>query len=390
MHYPPADNTFPRQPDVAERIAAVIGRLRPIDNLLGFGIWEIGTTDRIGEVMNGIQGVGRQPCHIMDGHQYVGGFPAYMWRIATTDELYRTLSYGIKTFSRRWNQIKKEVRSSLHYVSIGPGTGEKDRMILKHLQTLPGLTTLVYVPVDISHELLRMSLGVTLPEMDLDRLAVIPIQLDIANDESLQELKALLADLTAGDGMLLSLLGNTLANFENDRHMLTRISSLLSDDDLLLIELATTTAADEMVATLAAAEYEGSKSFRQFAMAALCDYTNCRLETGRIVYDGQAISDDLLQVTTSFAPLKALKVEFRDGNEFTLKAQQTIELYKSRKYTQKALEELLSDFTELKVASSLYSTGSAFGVVTKLLRQRNVIAPEVVMPENMELISMVG
>ena len=104
---------------VADRISDAVKQLRTLDSPLGFGLWDTRTADRRGEVMDAIKGTGGQVKHIKDGYQYVGGFPAHMWRLATADDHYKTLRYGIKQFRKEWEPIRDALVKPYHYVSIG-------------------------------------------------------------------------------------------------------------------------------------------------------------------------------------------------------------------------------------------------------------------------------
>lgn len=351
-------------PSFADRLAELTRLLAEEDSPLALGLWERGTAVRIGQVTQAIKGGSKKIRRIEDGYQYVGGFPAHMWKLATADSQYKTLSHSINTFSSRWSVLKKRIDSRMHYVSIGPGTGEKDGQVLKHLASL-ATEPIVYIPVDISADLLRMSLDVSVQGIDEEIIDVLPIELDIASDLGLEGLKKVINLMTDGP-VLLSVLGNTLANFRKDAAMLDRIATLLSgQEDILLMELATAQEATVELADVAASEYEGSVSFRNFVMAALTQYTNCTAESGRVVYDGQ-LSNSAIEITTYFTPRSKLVIYVSDTDHFALGTKESIELYRSRKYTPKALSNLFAEFSELAQKETSYSKD--FGVVTSLLR----------------------
>jgi len=162
---------------------------------LALGLWERGTAVRIGQVTQAIKGGKKKLRRIEDGYQYVGGFPAHMWKLATADAQYKTLSHGIHTFPSRWNTLRSEIGSRMNYVSIGPGTGEKDGFVLKHLEGLAS-SPIVYIPVDISSDLLRMSLDVSMQGIDDTIIDVLPVELDIASDLGLEGLKKVIDLMT--------------------------------------------------------------------------------------------------------------------------------------------------------------------------------------------------
>jgi uncharacterized SAM-dependent methyltransferase len=301
---------------------------------------------------------------IEDGYQYVGGFPAHMWRAAAADEQYKTLHYGIRTFPRRWGHIRKAISRPMHYVSIGPGTGEKDAAILRHLEAFAS-EPIVYIPVDISADLLRMSLEVSVEDIDENLIDVLPVELDITSNRGLDGLRQVIGEMTDGP-VLISLLGNTLGNFRDDSSMLGRISTLLSSaEDRFLIEVATTEGATEDLATLAGQEYAGSVSFRHFVMAALAQYTNVTPESGEVIHQGRVIANGL-EVATMFTTDQPLDIYVNDNDHFVLSAQEPIELYRSRKYTSDGITAMYADFEIIGKNKTAYSND--FGVATYLLK----------------------
>jgi L-histidine N-alpha-methyltransferase len=353
---------------VADRLWDVTNNLRKAESTLGMGILEMQTAARLGEVMGAIKGTGGQPKRIQDGYQYVGNFPAHLWRLATADVHYRTLTYGIATFHKRWGMMRQELTTPYHYVSIGPGTGEKDQTILRHLQSLAGDETIAYVPVDISPQLLRTSLSISMRDVDHRLVEVIPVELDVTNDDALEGLRLVIDAIRGERPILLSLLGNTLANFGDDKNVLERLASLISDrSDRFLLELATTQEATSQTAELAASEYEGSPSFTRFAMAALEEYTDLRRDLGSVHPTAQII-DGAIKVTTRFHAAKRLTVGLKDGDSFTMRDDDEIELYTSRKYTDAALGVLLSDFETISESGNPYPSAAGLGLVAMLLR----------------------
>lgn len=349
----------------ADRVAMLAGQLAAQDSPLALGLWERGTAVRIGRVTQAIKGVSTPIRRIEDGYQYVGGLPAHMWRAATADTSYKTLYYGIQTFWKRWGHIVETVTPPTNYVSLGPGTGEKDGTILRHLQTLtPG--QLVYIPVDISADLLRMSLDLSLQDVDEGRVDVLPVELDITSDHGLSALRQVI-EIVADGPVLLSLLGNTVANFREDRQMLDRLSTLLaSPDDMLLLEVATTEAATDELAQVAGTEYAGSVSFRNFVMAALSLYTNLTAESGEVRHQGRVIGE-LLEIATVFTANEPLDIYVNDNDHFTLPRDQAIELYRSRKYTETAFKALTESFMLVAKDQTPYS--AEFGLVTCILQR---------------------
>jgi L-histidine Nalpha-methyltransferase len=352
------DDTF------ADRVAMLTRQLAAQDSPLALGLWERGTAVRIGRVTQAIKGASESIRRIEDGYQYVGGMPAHMWRAATADKSYKTLSYGISTFWQRWGSLASGIEVPCQYISIGPGTGEKDGTIIRHLQAQSD-DQILYIPVDISADLLRMSLDVSLQGVDAGRINVLPVELDITSEVGLEGLHRV-TEVMADGPVLLSLLGNTVGNFREDKAMLARIANLLSSrEDMLLLEVATTEKATEELAQLAGDEYAGSVSFRNFVMAALSQYTNLTTESGVVEHQGR-VSGRCLEVATVFTAGTALDIYVNDNDHFVLPPDQSIELYRSRKYTEGAFAELIGGFTVLRNSQMPYSR--EFGILTSALK----------------------
>lgn len=354
----------------ARRPIAEIVRDIGRNSMLTVGLWEADTTSHLGRVIQQLKSTRGGERRIEDGYQYVGSLPAHMWRMATADPSYRTLNHGITTFPKRWSNLQSAVDRPFTYVSIGPGTGEKDGMVLAHLQSLARSSShrIGYIPVDISADLLRMSLDVSMRGIDDRVVEVLPIELDIANPYTMESLKAILENLPADNGVLVAVLGNTLANFRDDRHILRQISSLLNPaSDALLLELATTADTSQQSADLAESEYEGSLSFRNFVFAALAQYTDCTPTSGDIIHQASTV-DGTLEIATYFHVENKLDMTFVDGDRITMAPGEKIRLYTSRKYTAKALRRLLYDFEVMAQADTLYSSPGGFGLTTMFLR----------------------
>jgi uncharacterized SAM-dependent methyltransferase len=345
---------------------AAVGRIPSIDHALkrsrspfGFVLSEMQPTDRIGEVMNAIKGIEGESKYIKDGYQYVGDGPAHLWKLATADDQYKTMNYGITSFHEEWGDIQKELTSPYHYVSVGPGTGEKDQEILRHLCGLLGdEETIAYVPVDISPQLLRIGVSAGMRGISRDQVEVLPMELDITSERGLATLKVIVEELGRTAGVLISLLGNTLSNFRDPATILANIGSLLSsENDRLFLELATTHRADETQVRRAAAEYQGSDLFLEFAMATLCDYTDLPRETDPVKTTGE-LEGDIIKVTTSYQLDKTRRVRIGNSSStFTLSKGEPIELIVCRKYTDGALVLMLEHFGHVAVHSAESSRG---------------------------------
>jgi uncharacterized SAM-dependent methyltransferase len=351
-------------------MADIIVSLRRNKSPLGVMLSETYTAGRLGEVMSAILGGGDTTTrYIKEGHQYTGDNPARLWRAATVDDDYRTISWGIHQFHEHWHAIQARLTGPYHYISIGPGTGEKDQTILQHLQQEAGKQTIVYVPVDISRALLRIGVDVALRGVNRDRVEVLPVELDITNPGAVGALRLVLQRLSQDANLLISLLGNTLANFRDDRQMLKNISQLLgSERDLLFLELATTKDATRSLAAQAAREYDNSKSFKGFCMASLAEYTDLTERKGNVECVGELGATDVLRITTRFRAHKKTRVRVQTGEDFTLDANEAIDLLLSRKYTQTAIDGLLDGLRQVEAETANFEDG--FGIAMYLMGKR--------------------
>lgn len=335
-------------------IPTIADALKRSRSSFGFVLSEIPGTDRIGEVMNAIKGIEGESKYIKEGYQYVGDGPAHQWKLATADDHYKTMSYGISSFHEEWQDIQAQLNCPYHYVSIGPGTGEKDQEILRHLiGLLDEGETMAYIPVDISPQLLRMGVNNALRGNKRDKVEVLQMEVDIASERELETLKVVVEELGRTAGVLISLLGNTLSNFHNPDAILSSVGSLLSSaEDRLFIELATTRKADEAHMKRAATEYKGSDPFLCFAMETLCDYTDLPRDADFVDVVGE-VEDDVIKVTTNYRLDKPRKVRIgKSGSSFSLRKGEPIELIVCRKYTDSALSSMLAGFTQIELQKS--------------------------------------
>src|SRR5215469_278120 len=67
---------------------------------------------------------------ISSGFSYWGIGPTLAWMLACNDPFYMVMKESIETFPDRFVQILRHIQENYHYVSLGVGTGQKDREIL--------------------------------------------------------------------------------------------------------------------------------------------------------------------------------------------------------------------------------------------------------------------
>lgn len=139
----------------------------------------------------------------------------------------------VETFWRRWHAVRPSLPTQLrHYVSLGPGDGRKDGVILDDLRA-------TYLPVEASPDLSRMAIRELVNRHRVPPDWILSLPWDFTDPSNLTALRRLLDERFAGRPVLFSLLGNTLAQQDRDAALLNNIATeLLTPHDRLLLEVA--------------------------------------------------------------------------------------------------------------------------------------------------------
>lgn len=283
---------------------------------------------------------------IVSGFAYWGFEPTFAWARACTDPLYPVMRESIESFTMGWAAARPRLDDKpYHYVSFGPGTGQKDAIIIRDL--LRANPNLYYVPVDMSAEMLRLAVRGPVREIGLPAGRALPVQLDFSSQANLTGLWTVLEDLTDGQPVLFSLLGNTVANFDNDAELLRMLTARMRPHDRFVLEAATTDKLDEQTAEAAAMEYRQSRSFCEFATSALLRHTDLRIEDmDHVVFAGDVESGKSLRVKAMYQNRRGSPIRFTllpSRTSVQLPADDTIRLYLTRKYLAAGLREVLAD-----------------------------------------------
>jgi L-histidine Nalpha-methyltransferase len=277
---------------------------------------------------------------ILSGYSYWGIEPAIAWQHACHDPYYPVMKDGIDSFTQRWNDLQPALAGAkYHYVSLGPGTGEKDRAVLYTMQ--PSHPEMLYVPVDMSAEMLRLCLQPIrdLPFIKTFRRQLLPVQLDFSDDENLDELQALRERLMDDEPIIWGLLGNTAANFEDDFELIRRLATLLRPQDVLMLEVATTTELAPDVPERTSTEYLRSKAFCEFVTSALHQHTDIPINMDCLEISGEIVDDRCVLIKTIYHHRgEDVRVTLPDRTVITLRQDDTVRLYVSRKYASAALQ----------------------------------------------------
>jgi L-histidine N-alpha-methyltransferase len=304
-----------------------------------------------------------KPSNSGDGKQITSGFaywgiaPTIAWAHACNDPFYPVMQQSIESFSQRWRRVRAKLEGGpFHYVSLGVGTGHKDRQIVHDLLAAnPGL---LYTPVDMSAEMLRLGMRESLKGVRIARGQVVPVQLDFAIEENLAEFRQLMHRLVGDEAILFSLLGNTMANFDDDIELLGKLTQLLRPQDRFLLEVATTDELDDELAADAADEYQRSRAYQEFVTSALLHYTDLTINMDNVLFRGSVELDRALRVKVIYQNQTGgdLRVMLPDRTKVPFPDRDTIRLYLTRKYARRQLDGML----EALGVRKLHGTHSGF------------------------------
>jgi uncharacterized SAM-dependent methyltransferase len=294
---------------------------------------------------------------ITSGFSYWGIGPTIAWANATNDPFYLVMKAGTESFLRHWRKMKPHVAAGgFHLVSLGIGTGVKDRTILEDMRR--NYPDMFYIPVDMSSEMLRLG---TLEPMRGARFPisqVLPVQLDFSIADNIDELGQMLARLVGDDPILYTLTGNTLANFESDEEVLGVITRVLRPQDRLLLEVASTTQLDQETAAAAADEYHQTRAFAEFVTSALRYNTDLKIDNERVKFLGEVEDEDAILVKILWQNDTGAEVRMGlpDHTEVVLPVGDTIRLYTTRKYSTTRLKKITNacDLTPVEAVQSQF------------------------------------
>ncbi|MGW7687066.1 L-histidine N(alpha)-methyltransferase [Kribbella sp. NPDC054772] len=278
---------------------------------------------------------------ITSGFSYWGIGPTIAWANATNDPFYLVMKAGAESFLRHWRTLRPHVENGgFHLVSLGVGTGVKDRTILSDMRRHNA--DMYYIPVDMSSEMLRMGTLEPVRGARFPVSQVLPVQLDFSIADNMDELAQMLARLVGEEPILFTLTGNTLANFENDEELLRTLTRVLRSQDRLLLEVASTTRLDQEAADAAADEYHQTRAFAEFVTSALRYNTDLKINHELVKFVGEVEDEDALLVKILWQndTDDEIRMELPDHTEVPLSTGDTIRLYTTRKYSTARLKRL--------------------------------------------------
>jgi len=335
----------------------------------------------IRELVRGADTSGRGK-RILPAYAYQGVGPTIAWCNACDDRMYPVMRQGIQSFSDRWSKLAPSVGDvAYHYVSLGPGNGDKDRIAITHLAARN--PQFCYVPVDASAEMLQQAVQQILrvvPGMDSAR--ILPIQLDFSDIDNLSVLRQVLTSSLDSEPLVVGLLGNTLATFDDDLVLLRSIRDyLLLPDDRLVLDMATSRRLDETAAGQASDEYRDSLLFREFATSSLQHYTDLAVDIDSVSFVGEIDPDRSLKVRVIYRNETGSEIRIMLPNRTVVKfpANDTIRLALTRKYYLEIVESLVCR-QGLRIIEAVHeestSARQSFGLSVMLMaRDKQVAEP---------------
>lgn len=278
---------------------------------------------------------------ITPGFEYWGIGPSIAWARATRDPLYPVMKLGIEYFRRHWRQLAPDVVADcVHLVSLGVGTGVKDHVVLRDM--VRHAPEAIYIPVDLSAEMLRMGTREAVADLRIPPSQVLPVQLDLAFAENADDLARAVQQLVADEPVLYTLTGNTLANFDDDEEFLASLAAMLRPQDRLLLEVATTTRLDDQAARDAAAEYESAHRFGEFVISALRYLTDLKISEENVRFHGSVDGDGLLVKVVWHNDGPDVRMGLPDASDTSVPTGDTVRLYTTRKFSRARIQRLLT------------------------------------------------
>ncbi|NJO59441.1 MAG: hypothetical protein HC836_14390 [Richelia sp. RM2_1_2] len=209
---------------------------------------------------------------------------------------------------------------------------------------------------------------------------ILPIQIDFSNSKSINDLQKLLDRVVENNPVLFSLLGNTLANFENDTEVLQILSKLMRSEDKFLIEVAATKDLNHQALQDAVNEYDNSKSFKEFVTSSLLQHTDLDIDLNSVFFESSIEKPDkaiLLKAIYRNTTGNPDKVMLLDRSIINFAEQDTIRLYLTRKYTRSGIDKVISQ-SKLSIIDRLNTlsepdNSSRFGMDLILLGSKSTV-----------------
>ncbi len=335
---------------------------------------ELGPDDRAARFMGLISDLSRSyddagnGKRITSGHAYAGVDPAVAWTSVCRDPLCGAPRQSVESFPRRWQAVRSGLpEEPCHYVSLGPGDGRKDGVLLDDLSRANA--DLCYLPVDAGEELLHLAVRGLIRRLDLPTDRVLSLPWDFSLAENVGALRRLLDELFGPTPVLFSLLGNTLAHVDDDTALLRRFASLLRPADRLLLEVEVTMGLDAGLVVDAVGEYEHSTAFGEFVAAGLRAHTDLDVDQDSVELLGEVEDGRALVVKAAYRNRTGADVVIGLANQSTVPfaPDDTIRVALSRKYSAEGLSAMVGEAGLTVTADDCTGTGGPFGLALLML-----------------------
>jgi uncharacterized SAM-dependent methyltransferase len=279
---------------------------------------------------------------VPSGYAYWGIGPTIAWFNASNDPTYMVIKVGTEMFRRQWRSISPLVTDEcVHLVSLGVGTGAKDGMFLETMRRAN--PSMLYIPVDMSAEMLRTGSRTAVQDAHFPLDRSLGLQIDLSLDGNLEELKLFLDRLVGEEPILYSLVGNTVANFDDDKEFLSGVARVLRPQDRMLVEFATTENLSDEAVGAAEAEYRQTRGFVEFVASAVRYNTDLKIDLDHVKFTGSVEDESiLLKVYWQNAGGEDIRMLIPGSRPIHLEPHDTIRLYTTRKYTTERIDQLVA------------------------------------------------
>jgi uncharacterized SAM-dependent methyltransferase len=177
---------------------------------------------------------------IPPSYLYRFGRGAALWLDLCHDPQYHYFTKSVEFFQRNIDEIlnvidEKIIADSPDLISLGPGSGIKDRIFLMRLldRQPDSQSDMYYYPYDISPSMISSAIGAISTNARLrSRLKVKAVVADFNMLKLFEPVYQYRPETN-----IFTLLGNTLGNIENETNFLDQIKRAMFTDDILIVEV---------------------------------------------------------------------------------------------------------------------------------------------------------
>jgi hypothetical protein len=229
------------------------------------------------------------------------------WLSLTEDPGYAYFRDAMRLYEQRAPTLAAEITNAvgsrdLDVISLGPGNGRKDLLLLRALAGREGASSFYYYPFDVNSSMISSSMKLVGGDARLEDIKVKAI---LAEFDALPQFRRVY-QYRSGPNVLL-LLGNTLGNLPNDRQFLDRIyKRAMGERDLLVLEIRNLHVESDPETDLGAEERN-----KRFDFGPL-EYVGVPFEANRLEYEELSARQSLVEGTRTVAAKYAGCVIGRD------------------------------------------------------------------------------